>query len=87
VAQPGTAAAAGRRAATQNLNLGVYLILLVRSSILSVANANNDVSCAEPKVRVVSNVINAHIFLFSNELWHRIGCHEPGALYPPPEPT
>lgn len=47
---------------------GAYLILLVRSSILSIANADDDVGRAEPEVRVVSNVINAHVFFFSNQL-------------------
>lgn len=71
MATPGTAATHRQEAAVQNLNLEVYLILCVGSPILSVANADDDVSCAEPKVRMVSNVINTHVFLFSNELWQR----------------
>lgn len=61
-----------------------HLILLVRRSILSIANADDDVGCAEPEVRVVSNVVDAHIFLFSNQLGDRMGCHEPRGLAPSP---
>lgn len=45
-----------------------YLILLGQSPILGVANADDNVRRAEAKVRVVSDVIDAHILLFSNEL-------------------
>lgn len=60
---------------------GAYLILLVRSSILSIANADDDVGRAEPEVRVVSNIINAHVFLFSNQLGTEWVVMSPGALH------
>ena len=64
------------------------LILPVRSSILSIADADDNVRGAEPEVRVVSNVVDAHVLLFSNQLEHGMGCHEPtGLTASPPEPT
>lgn len=67
---------------------GTYLVLLVRGAILGIANADDDVSCAEPEVRMVSNVVNAHVFLFSDQLGHRMGGCEPRGPAPsPPEPT
>lgn len=66
----------------------MYLVLLGRRSILGIANADDNIGCAEPEVRVVSNVINTHVFLLSNQLGHRMGCHEPrGPTLSPPEPA
>lgn len=74
-----------RGAAAVGLNQGANLILLVRGPILGIANADDDVGCAEPEVRVVSDVVNAHVFLFSDQLGHRMGGREPQGPTPGPQ--
>lgn len=66
-----TAATTCREAAVPEQH--THLILLGQSPILSVANADDNISCAEAKVRVVSDVVDAHILLFSNELRQKPG--------------
>lgn len=45
-----------------------YLVLLVRGSVLSVTDSDDDVSCAEPEIRVIGDVVDAHVFLLSDQL-------------------
>lgn len=57
-----------QRQVLQRLRRTPYLVLLVRGSVLSVPDSDDDVGRAEPEVRVIGDVVDAHVFLLSDQL-------------------